>query len=1568
MKKLVWLFVIVLFAKTTVAQILGTGRYSFGSFDDRGFDSVNLGNLNVRFNVPLVNRPGRGMGFNYSIQYEGKVWNSLSAAGNQAWTPDPQWGFAGLLNGTTFAGYLSHATRTTTCRGTNGTFPAVSYTNYTYHDAFGASHLFNYADTQTCQQNEVKETITGNRTAKDGSGYTLSSDTTQVSSRDGSVIVPATSEQGADNTSITDSNGNTISASGGSSFVDTTGTTALTVAGGTPRTFTYPVALQSDSASSATATVSYRAYTVQTNFGCSGIIEYGATAASLVDRITLADGRFYAFTYEPTSGIAGAVTARLASVTLPTGGVISYAYSGGCSGAGINTDGTVGTLTRTSDGTRTYTHSATSTILKDEKSNQTAFTFVFDSGSGRFFETHRQVYQGSISGTPLQDRVTCYNGVSGNSCDGQALTLPITEMDVNEGFNGLQQSFTKNAYDPSGTLLTSSAVYNGTTLLKSVSNTYNGLGELTDTSQNDQNGTPYTYSAYRYDEGSVTVTSGIPQHGSGGSQRGNLTSTHISAGAVYLNTSASYYDTGKPINSTAMDGGVTSYGYDATQTFVMQTNLPTPSSGVVLSRSTTYDARSGTLLTSTGLNSDQTKINQYDRTLRPVNVTSPNGSVTSYDWFSSPNRVVVSQTMGGGQSATSMMLLDGYGRTSRTALLSTNTWYMTDYCYDASGLLQFKTLPYAAQQSFSTTKQCSGTGTTYAYDALGRVTSVSNVDGTATTTYQGRAVMTTDVNNVQKIVQYDLLGRIAGVCEISSNALAGQSPTTCTANGLGMDIAGTGYVTGYAYSLTNHTTTITQGAQQRIFQTDPAGRTVLVSEPERGQTSYSYSFNGTGLQVVRTRPRANQANASTVTNATMQYDTMSRLTGVAYDDTPAANRAFKYDANQNFLLQGTSNNVKGLLAGAYSGTGTTQTIFQYSYDIMGHVSTMWQCAPSICSTQYTRPAIQLSYDLVGNITNEFDGVTGSIAYGRSPAGEITSVTNQSYTDVYNTPNLVSNTSYGPFGLTGWKLGNSLQQASFYDGLGRKYAQFICPGNQTNGFNCNGELYGDAGGFKGVRVTSFCDTVTTAGCLYPSYDEFNRLTAFNGNAWTYDRWGNRLTQSGSPSVTYTFNSANNRNNSFGYDAAGNQTNDALHSYTYDPEGNVISVDGGSTAQYVYDAANRRVRVQVGSNWTEYLFDPMGQRLSSWIPNGAGGAGNEGRIWMDGVLVATRNWNGKTYFHHTDPLGTERMRTDYTGAIATTSKSAAFGDGFSQTSSDQYGAAQDNLEFAGQDADNESGTQHAGYRQYSSTAGRWMSPDPYDGSYDATNPQSLNRYSYVSNGVLTFTDPSGQFAPGCTGGCQDFYFLSWWLNEYFGPYYAAALFAQNLGTPNASNNQVSSTIQLIKPKPNAPAPPSNAPSSKSKLHNLACGALSSMLDYASDTNSTVGTGGGGSVGVGIGVGLNLSFSFQIVATPSGEAGLTFTGGAGPWIIGIGYVAGGQASISNAHNLADLRGSGIDLGISGGAAYGGSLDYTSNLNKTVTGGSLTAGIAGGGKASTAATYTHTWAPDMFSINCRD
>jgi hypothetical protein len=49
----------------------------------------------------------------------------------------------------------------------------------------------------------------------------------------------------------------------------------------------------------------------------------------------------------------------------------------------------------------------------------------------------------------------------------------------------------------------------------------------------------------------------------------------------------------------------------------------------------------------------------------------------------------------------------------------------------------------------------------------------------------------------------------------------------------------------------------------------------------------------------------------------------------------------------------------------------------------------------------------------------------------------------------------------------------------------------------------------------------------------------------------------------------------------------------------------------------------------------------------------------------------------------------------------------------------------------------------FRRYNRWWSRFDQPDPYDGSYDITRPQSFNRYAYVENDPVNFVDPTGLF---------------------------------------------------------------------------------------------------------------------------------------------------------------------------------------------------------------------------------
>jgi RHS repeat-associated protein len=87
---------------------------------------------------------------------------------------------------------------------------------------------------------------------------------------------------------------------------------------------------------------------------------------------------------------------------------------------------------------------------------------------------------------------------------------------------------------------------------------------------------------------------------------------------------------------------------------------------------------------------------------------------------------------------------------------------------------------------------------------------------------------------------------------------------------------------------------------------------------------------------------------------------------------------------------------------------------------------------------------------------------------------------------------------------------------------------------------------------------------------------------------------------------------------------------------------------------------------------------------------------------------------------------------------TCASLPFGDGLTCTGST---TAPTEHHFTGKERDTESGNDYFPARYYASSMGRFMSPDPYNGSYDTSNPQSMNRYVYAMNNPLSNIDPSG-----------------------------------------------------------------------------------------------------------------------------------------------------------------------------------------------------------------------------------
>jgi len=112
----------------------------------------------------------------------------------------------------------------------------------------------------------------------------------------------------------------------------------------------------------------------------------------------------------------------------------------------------------------------------------------------------------------------------------------------------------------------------------------------------------------------------------------------------------------------------------------------------------------------------------------------------------------------------------------------------------------------------------------------------------------------------------------------------------------------------------------------------------------------------------------------------------------------------------------------------------------------------------------------------------------------------------------------------------------------------------------------------------------------------------------------------------------------------------------------------------------------------------------------------------------------------YFHH-DHLSM-RAATDKSGSVVASSGHFPFGESWYES------GGTNKLKFTSYERDAESGNDYAMFRSYINRFGRFSSPDPIAG--EAANPQSLNRYSYVSNDPLDYVDPLGLFfRPTCAG---------------------------------------------------------------------------------------------------------------------------------------------------------------------------------------------------------------------------
>jgi RHS repeat-associated protein len=522
----------------------------------------------------------------------------------------------------------------------------------------------------------------------------------------------------------------------------------------------------------------------------------------------------------------------------------------------------------------------------------------------------------------------------------------------------------------------------------------------------------------------------------------------------------------------------------------------------------------------------------------------------------------------------------------------------------------------------------------------------------------------------------------------------------------------TPFITVYNYDPLNDLLSIAQGVQSRSYVYDSLGRPTSVTTPEAGNVAYTYYDYGK----VNTRSDAR----GEVT--TYGFDGLHRLSTISYSTvsgvaaTPGVN--FTYDQG------GAAANANDRLTTMTDGVGSEA----YQYDILGRTTKLTK---TIGSTAYP---INYAYNYSSELTSVTYPSNRQVQQSFDPIGRLSQIQSGG-------TNFLSNIAYNSASEpTSLSYGNTVQAAFTYNAQLQLQSLAYTKGTSTV-FSLNYDYTTGVPGDSG-QIEKITDNVDSTKTTTYTFDAWLRLKSAANAQWTitetYDRFGNRKSQSAPMMNNVTPSATTNRltDAGYAYDLAGNMTNDGSNTMVYDGENRVASAsNSGAAGAYSYDGNSLRVKKCVSNctsptTTTVYIFS--GSKVIAEYDNGAAvGSPSREYIYSGSALLATISGSSTTY-HHADHLS-ERVATDQNGNVARTFGHYPFGETWYETGSASK------WKFTSYERDSESGNDYAMMRSYINRLGRFSSPDPVRG--DLGNPQSMNRYAYVANNPPNAVDPGG-----------------------------------------------------------------------------------------------------------------------------------------------------------------------------------------------------------------------------------
>lgn len=741
--------------------------------------------------------------------------------------------------------------------------------------------------------------------------------------------------------------------------------------------------------------------------------------------------------------------------------------------------------------------------------------------------------------------------------------------------------------------------------------------------------------------------------------------------------------------------------------------------------SKTYDPLLGNVLAQTGPNG-LTTLWQYDALGRPVRETRPDGTETrsfyrkvTANTANAPPRAVHYvrvQSSGGAPKTVWYDLLD---REIRADAVGFDTRTVSAHkVFNARGEVTHASQPFFAGDTplYSTMD----------YDAVGRETrQVDPGNRVTTTAHDG---LTTAVTNPKN-----------QTVATTVNAMGWTARTT--------DAAGKSIQRAYdAYG-------------NLRFVTDPAGNTtelrydvrghkVWMREPNSGVSTFSH--NGFGELLTQTNSAGQTVR--------LGYDTLGR---VVSRTEPEGVTTFEFDAAANGIGQ-LARERDGEFdrrffydnlsrpAATVESHGTHRFAVSRGYDPHGRPASL---------TFPTGFAVRQRYTALGHLAQVENAANPSVFYWSAlqvnARGQVTRevagngvVTDRAFDPETGLIGSISASYHG--------AGDVQKLAFGFDAIGnlseRRDGRFSTPFIETFGYDALNRL-------KQVETTG-------AFTVNATYDDLGNLRSRSDvGVFSYAQGG-----AGPHAITAVSNSPGGAfNKTCAYNVKGERIQDGATALDYSSFGKPVRIrKGGDALGFDYgpdralyrqtlfrtDAQGREtqtVREYVGGLYERETTSEGLVRHTHYIAGGSGVAA----IHTDERSAGTTTPAQRTRFVHKDHLGSVDVLTDAVGTVVERQSFDAWGrrrtlayDGagnwlvtYPAAPAPGASASETPRGFTGHEMLDAVGLVHMGGRVYDPLTARFLSPDPFVQSPD--NLQNLNRYSYVLNNPLSFTDPSGFF---------------------------------------------------------------------------------------------------------------------------------------------------------------------------------------------------------------------------------